>query len=311
MKYIKQDICFILIIGLFLFTSFASASDNFILTYKNGTVIDGSNLNTSETRLIINATNDHLLGFIIYGLNKISNPIFFSKLCSICQPNVPYTRTLFLSDGNNNILIRDSDGANKSINVTVDTKKPSITKIIGVNSNGYSKGIINITFIEANPQSAILNYREPSDSIFSSITADLSNDCSNIANQWNCQFNITNQSGKLLILFFNISDNFNTIGSRTFNQNIDSKKPIIQAISLQNNSQFPSGHNIPLSLGTDEASKISYDINHKGRLIRLCGSSCTFIQSNIRLQRGNYIIRFFAEDIAGNIAIDSRTINII
>lgn len=305
--YKKGLFKFIFSITLFLLLIYSVNAQNFILNFQNGTIINES-LIINQTKLYLNSTNNHTLGFILYSVSK-SIPITFNKLCSPCLQNIVNSRTLMLSEGLNFINVKDSDNETLLINTTVDTKKPIIKNILGVLNNRYSNRFVNITFIEKNTPNVSLSYKELNNSDYN--TTEITN-CNKISPDfWNCQADLSDKNGQTLNLFFNISDKFYNVQSKNFTVIIDTLNPVIQVFSPPNNSQILSSQSLFFSIGVNEPSKISYDIDFNGRKINLCGGNCTYFERNLRFQKGNHTIRIFAEDLAGNINIQAKSVSVV
>lgn len=249
-----------------------------------------------QRRILVNASVMNKSKYIYTSLNGER----FSRACSDCNSAV-YTD--YAREGSNELRIMamnyDGSSFSSSMNFFVDTKKPTISKVVPENKE-YSKGItrFSIKYTEDNLENMSVFYGA------SALNEFVMPDCpSGRYQECFADIDLSSYDGKQVQYYFVVRDQVHNVSSTINTIFIDNKVPVVTVSSPEAKPPVFQGlyttRRIPLTVNVSEnVERLEMSIDW-GRFSRLCGN-CNYYNRVRSFDEGKHTLTIKATDKAGN-----------
>jgi hypothetical protein len=219
-----------------------------------------------------------------------------NTLCINCGH---YSQTKYFGEGNNVLTIAATNSLHMfhthTVSFFVDSILPRINSVVP--TNGYSSGIFNITYNEANLVKVELHYRKLGTSSYETF---VKTDCPVGSAKCSLQPDLSHYDGQLIELYFTLEDIAgNRMDSPVYLVHIDISTPKL-TIKTPFNDIY-STYWILFNLSADEKVEFGY-IDHSATrplYVKLTSSSLTY-NTKFSFVDGRHDITIYARDQAGN-----------
>lgn len=270
------------------------------------------NMYYNKRSIEFNLTTSEKIKKIEYMNLNDRNPIWI-ELCKNCNEYGSITkRTRGVNEGENKIIIKVSDyfgnSKQKEINLFVDSKKPTISRI-NPRRNAYVKGDeFNIRYSEENLQNITLFYGYKTGEI-----RTLSKNCESGKNK-ECSFDVdlSDFNSQKIYFWFEIRDMINAVKTNPTEMIVDVKIPVLTVYSPTAGSNYFVTR-VPFNLTSDEPAILEYidnsQINPKWkRLCSRCEEYGNKFKKSENFLKGTHNLIVKATDLAGNSDSEEVTI---
>jgi len=248
--------------------------------------------------------NIHLTEYASIYYKKASD----SSWTRLCQDCINYNGQKTLSEGANNLMFKAVASGGSPANATrtffVDSKKPSITKVLPQN-NAFTRGTFHLEFKELNTRSIVLFYGNKQTTLNFSLCA-----YNPSTQKYFCDKNVdlSEFNGQQIAYWFNVTDRAgNSVKSSSKNVKVDLTSPVVN-----NPLSFwrQNGRDIYFNMSITEANlyKVEYKESTANNWMTLCSTlSNGMCAKKKTFSMGAHNVDILIRDKAGN----NATLNLI
>ena len=260
--------------------SFVVNSTNLILNVSSP--ING-NYGSNRVRFDIKTNIPGKISFIDNGEKE-------NKLCTSC---ININKTFSLRDGQHNLTIK-ANGEQVNRSIFIDSDNPRIIKTLP-----KSKTYVNGTEFSVKYTEEFLNSINV---IYGNGSLMFSTNLNNCGSGRNIicatDVDLSNFNGQAINFSFNVSDRIRGVSSKISTLFVDTSKPIIDINSPNGNQN----RNVRIDLGISEIARdLSYiDFNDRRPSEKRLCRNCQYYNKTRSFRVGDHLVKFIAEDRAGN-----------